>query len=71
MSAAGAFLPERGFVMPNRIDIDHTHSGAIVEEIGERMRVSLKPELELPARFKRQIDRLRDLEPSPSNHSSG
>ncbi|WMT75716.1 hypothetical protein [Bradyrhizobium sp. Ash2021] len=57
--------------MPNRIDIDHTHSGAIVEEIGERMRASLKPEPELPARFKRQIDRLRDLEPSPSNHSSG
>jgi hypothetical protein len=66
MSAAGAFLPERGFVMLNRIDIDHTHSRAIVREIGERMRASLRPEPELPARFKRQIDRLRELEPSPS-----
>ncbi len=24
--------------MPNRIDIDHTHSRAIVKEIGERLR---------------------------------
>jgi hypothetical protein len=66
MSAAGAFLPERGFVMPSRTDIDHTHSRAIVREIGERMRASLKPEPELPARFKKQIDRLRELEQSPS-----
>jgi predicted nucleotidyltransferase len=57
VSAAGAFLPERGFVMPNRVDIDYTHSRAIVQEIGERMRASLKPEPELPARFKTQIDR--------------
>ena len=65
--AAGAFLPERGFVMPNRIDIDHTHSRAIVREIGERLHPSLKPEPELPTRFKKQIDRLRELEErSPS-----
>ena len=31
---AGAFLPERGFVMRNRIDIDSKHSRAIVQEIG-------------------------------------
>jgi hypothetical protein len=63
----GAFLLERGFVMPNRIDIDHTHSRAIVRNIGERLRVSLKPEPELPTRFKKQIDRLREAEePSQS-----
>ena len=53
--------------MPNRIDIDHTHSRAIVRDIGERLRVSLKPEPELPTRFKKQIDRLREAEePSQS-----
>jgi len=31
---AGAFLPERGFVMRNRIDIEPKHSRAIVQEIG-------------------------------------
>ena len=65
--AAGAFLPERGFVMPDRIDIDHAHSRAIVREIGERLHASLKPESELPTEFKTQIDRLRELEErSPS-----
>ena len=53
--------------MPNRIDIDHTHSRAIVRDIGERLRASLKPEPELPTRFKKQIDRLREAEePSQS-----
>jgi hypothetical protein len=53
--------------MLNRIDIDHTHSRAIVREIGERLQASLKPEPELPTRFKKQIDRLRELEKrSPS-----
>jgi hypothetical protein len=50
--------------MRNRIDIDHTHSRAIV---GERMRASLKPAPELPARFEKQIDQFRELEEqSPS-----
>ena len=53
--------------MPDNVDIDHTHSRAIVREIGERLRASLKPEPELPTRFKKQIDRLREVEePSPS-----
>jgi hypothetical protein len=53
--------------MPNRIDIDPKHSGAIVEEIGERLRGSLKPEPELPASVRNQVDRLRQLEEqSPS-----
>jgi hypothetical protein len=53
--------------MPHRIDIDHTHSRAIVREIGERLRASLKPAPELPASVKKQIDRLRELEEqSPS-----
>src|SRR6266702_8952118 len=55
------FYRTEGSVMRNRIDIDYVHSRAIVREIGERMRASLKPEPELPARFKKQIDRLRKL----------
>ena len=64
---AGAFRPERGFVMRNRIDMDPKHSRAIVQEIGERLRAFLKEEPELPGSLRTQIDRLRDLEEqSPS-----
>jgi len=59
---AGAFLPERGFVMRNRIDIDPKHSRAIVQEIGERLRAFLKEDPELPGSLRTQIDRLRELE---------
>ncbi len=53
--------------MPNRIKIDHTHSRAIVQKIGERLRTSLKPEPELSVSLRNQIDRLRELdEQSPS-----
>jgi hypothetical protein len=41
---AGAFFPERGFVMRNRIDIDSKHSRAIVQEIGERLRAFMHEE---------------------------
>ena len=64
---AGAFLPERGFVMRNRIDIDPKHSRAIVQEIGQRLRAVLKEEPECPGSLRTQIDRLRELEEqSPS-----
>ena len=64
---AGAFLPERGFVMRKRIDIDSKHSRAIVQEIGERLRAVLKEEPECPGSLRTQIDRLRELEEqSPS-----
>jgi hypothetical protein len=53
--------------MGNHIDIDHKHSRAIVQKIGERLRASLKPEPEVPARLRMQLDRLRELEErSPS-----
>lgn len=48
--------------MRNQIDIDHKHSRAIVQKIGERLRASLKPEPEVPARLRKQLDRLRELE---------
>jgi hypothetical protein len=48
--------------MRKDIDIDHKHSRAIVQKIGERLRTSLKPEPDLPARLQTQIDRLRDME---------
>ena len=66
-ASAGAFLPERGFVMRNRIDIDPKHNRAIVQEIGERLRAVLKEEPECPGSLRTQIDRLRGLEEqSPS-----
>lgn len=53
--------------MRNRIEIDYVHSRAAVREIGERLRASLKPEPELPANLRTQIDRLREFEEqSPS-----
>ena len=48
--------------MRNRIDIDPKHSRAIVQEIGERLRVCLKEESELPGSLSAQIDRRRELE---------
>ena len=64
---AGAFSPERGFVMRNRIDIDSKHSRAIVQEIGDRLRAFLQEEPEAPESLRTQIDRLRELEErSPS-----
>jgi len=48
--------------MRNRIDIDYSHSRAIVREIGERLRASLEIDRELPASLRMQIDRLRQLE---------
>lgn len=53
--------------MPNRIDIDHRHSRAILREIGERLRGSLKEEPELPENLRKQVDRLNECEDqSPS-----
>src|SRR6266566_5063164 len=55
-------------VMRNRIDIDYSHSRAIVQEIGERLRASLEIDRELPASLRMQIDRLRQFEgPSQPN----
>lgn len=54
-------------MMRNRIEIDHTHSRAISQEIGERLRASLREEPELPPSIRNQIERLRELEgQSPS-----
>jgi hypothetical protein len=51
----------------NRIDIDHIHSRAIVQEIGERLRASLRAEADLPTSLRTRIDRFRELEgQSPS-----
>jgi hypothetical protein len=48
--------------MRNSIDIDSTHSRAIVREIGERLRLSLKEDREMPASFRAQIERFRQSE---------
>lgn len=51
-------------VMWNRnIEIDGTHSRAICDEIGERLRISLAREVAgLSPQMKRQMDRLRELD---------
>jgi len=46
----------------NSVDIDSSHSRAIVREIGERLRASFKEDRELPAQFRVQIERLRQSE---------
>ena len=48
--------------MQNSIDIDASHGRAIICEIGERLRASFEEERELPAIFRTQIERLRQLE---------
>ena len=48
--------------MQHPVDIDTGHSRAIVREIGERLRSSLKEDRELPESFKMQIERLRQSE---------
>ena len=52
--------------MRNSVDIDLRHSRAIVKEIGERLRISLKEDRELPANLQKQIERLRELDAAPS-----
>ena len=54
-------------VMRNRIDIDYSHSRAIVHEVGERLRASLEIDRELPANLRMHIDRLRQLGREPIN----
>jgi DNA-binding NarL/FixJ family response regulator len=48
--------------MRNPIEIDYSHSRAIVQGIGERLRTVLKEDREVPASLRLQIDRLRQLE---------
>jgi hypothetical protein len=68
MSACRWRLFNEAKVPPMRtlIDIDYVHSWAIAREIGERLRTWLKPEPELPASFRMQINRLHDEEKSPT-----
>jgi hypothetical protein len=48
--------------MRNSVDIDSSHSRAIVRQIGERLREALKEDHELPVNLRRQIERLRQSE---------
>jgi hypothetical protein len=57
--------------MPNRnaaaLALEHAHCRAICDEIGERLGQVLKPEaLEIPQRLVTLLDRLAELEQSPS-----
>ena len=49
--------------MRNPIDVDHTHSRAIWQEIGERLQQYLRAEPELPASIRRHVDRLGERQP--------
>ena len=53
----------------NRLQIDSLHARAICDEIGERLRMMLRPETAtLPVRLQILLDRLaeQDREPAPS-----
>jgi hypothetical protein len=53
--------------MRNSVDIDHRHSRAICDEIGERLQSHLRIESELPVSLRMQVEQLHRLEvQSPS-----
>jgi hypothetical protein len=52
---------------PQSLQIDHEHCRAICDEIGERLRLILKPEAaELPERLSRLLQRLAEMEHEPA-----
>jgi hypothetical protein len=57
--------------MRNSIDIDHSHSRAIIRKIGEALQASLKIDREIPASLSTQIDRLRQSESEPQQNIAG
>jgi hypothetical protein len=52
-----------GSVMHKHINIDKTHSQAICREIGERLRVYLRVESDLPMNLRKQVNLLHELAP--------
>jgi hypothetical protein len=62
VGALFGFARPENTVMLNSIDIDSSHCRAIVREIGERLRLSFEEDREIPASFKVQIERPRQLE---------
>ena len=65
------FLRRENAVMRNSIDIDHSHSRAIVRAIGKALRASLEIDRELPESLSTQIDRLRQSEGEPQQNIAG
>jgi hypothetical protein len=57
--------------MRNSIDIDHSHSRAIVRKIGEALQASLEIDRELPASLRTQLERLRQSESEPQQNIAG
>ena len=53
-------------VMRSQVDLDRRHCRAIILEIGERLGASLRVEPEIPASYKTQIERLRELDDQES-----
>jgi hypothetical protein len=51
--------------MRNRVDIDEKTSRAIIREIGERLRAVVGQDPDVPASFRKQINRLRELKSQP------
>jgi hypothetical protein len=56
--------------MRNPVYIDSSHSRAIVRQIGEQLRSSLKEDRELPENFRKQIERLRQSEDKAQRRSA-
>jgi hypothetical protein len=55
--------------MRNPIDIDHVHSRAIRQEIGERLQQYMRVEPELPASIRKCVYRLGDSRKKSFNRS--
>jgi hypothetical protein len=54
--------------MRNTVEIDHRHSRAIAQEIGERLRVALVEDSELPPKLRFLLERLRELDDLSGAH---
>ena len=53
--------------MRKPVDIDYNTSRAIVREIGNGLRESVKEDKDVPANFRSQIERLRQSESEPQS----
>lgn len=54
--------------MRNQVEIDYRYSRAIAEEIGERLRVVLIEDSELPPNLRILLDRFRELDDPSHEH---
>jgi hypothetical protein len=57
--------------MRKHVEIDRSHGRAMLREIGETLRDSIKEDRELPENFRMQIERLRQSEDEARPNTTG